>query len=78
MKWILLERAPMVDSHLLAVPEILATIPFGDPLNLRGDRVAVRSCTSMSRQWAGFRPGEVVPELVGNEVAVPRPMPSGW
>ncbi len=21
---------------------------------------------------------EVVPELVGNEVAVPRPMPSGW
>ena len=32
MKWILLERAPMVDSHLLVVPEILATIPFGDPL----------------------------------------------
>jgi len=30
MKWMLLERAPMVDSHRLAVPEILATIPFGE------------------------------------------------
>jgi hypothetical protein len=38
----LLERTPMVDSHLPALPEIVATVPIGDPAE---NLVAVYSTT---------------------------------